>query len=302
MTQPNSWKSNTEEMLYERSFQQLEIINSNRMSIIQDLCLIETIEIKPHMEKMLTHLLNFDGLKSFELVIAPNSSTNPETIAKVVTTVENFELSKCTQRQPGVDRWDIGLRNNPGIDESIIPTILKEILSTNDEGKTRKLKLNIQGGYIMKNVDPALLSETAVRLHKLSIFDSGLTNEQTHEVFEAIAKSTDVKLHSLHLSNTKLSHISPHTLAEAAGKLKSVSLSGPELTVNQYNCLLRKIHDHSLNLEKLSLSNEYINTTIRYIHIYVVIKVINDILFQSTDCRWFIPQANKIEFLVFCTQ
>ena len=254
MTQPNSWRDKTEEEEYKGSLQQLEIVYSCRISIIQDLCLLETNEMKPHMERLLYHLLKLEALTNLKLEVAQNSFVRPNLVAKVVSTVRNVDLSKCCQNRPSDKGW-----NEPLV--SIIEAVWKEI-AENDYCTTKALRIDMNRDYVMKDIDPNLFCKCAVKLTKLDIC-TRLTNAQSNELFKAVAKGSDAQLEHLCLSNTKLNHIDPQIFAEASGKFKSLRVDEADLTAEQIDSLCQDINNNNLNIEELSIKNDFINNSIR---------------------------------------
>ena len=97
------------------------------------------------------------------MAVGKMSEINPISIAKLVSSVENFELSGCHENDYNDDIWRFR-SGNPGYSEEIIPAIMRELVS-NDKSKTKSLNINIQGGYILQKVDPDLLASEMGLLH-----------------------------------------------------------------------------------------------------------------------------------------
>ena len=124
------------------------------------------------------------------------------------------------------------------------------------------MRIGMNRDYVMKNVDPNLFSKCAVKLTKLDIC-TRLTNAQSNELFEAVAKGSDAQLEHLCLSNTKLNHIDPQIFAEASGKFKSLSVDEADLTAEQIDSLCQDINNKNLNIDELSINNDFIKNSIR---------------------------------------
>ena len=265
MPQLNLFKVQTQKDLYKNSYQQLDIVNSNRIKIIEDICLIETHEIKSQMKKILERIEQLDNLKTMELCIASvQSEANPKIVARIVSKMKNFTLCKSGQRPPGEEHllFPTNLRRNAGVDENLLPAILREIAS-NVDCKTELLNINVQGGYILTHVDPDLIGMAAAKLSAIETCDTGLTSAQATRLFEAIAESKG-KFGKLKLNNEeKLFSVRPKLLSEAVKQLKELNLTGPCFTDKQKSKIFQAMQDDKIDLRKLSLSCEHIGDLLR---------------------------------------
>ena len=232
-------------------------INS-KLKFLDEIHVFETKEIKPHINDLLLTLEKMGNLKTVNFSVGINTETNPENIAKLVSSIENFELSKCNEEEN--DNFWSGRRGNPGYSEEIIPAIMRELVS-NEKSKTKSLTINIQGGnggYILLHVDPDLFSRGAIKLEKISTQDSGLTQQQGQKILECLATEESPKLKHLSLE-LNLVHVRPEILGEAIGKLTKLSLScprgAPQMTDDQVEYIFRKMKSNESALERLTLTS-----------------------------------------------
>ena len=241
---------------FENGLQQLEIVRSNRFNFLDEIHLFETKSIKPHINELLLALEKMDNLKTVEFSVGIKSETNPENIAKLVSSVENFELSKCDEEDHEDSFW-IHRRGNPGYSEEIIPAIMKELMS-NKKSKTKSLSINIQGGYILSHVDPDLFSRGVMKLEEISTHHAGLTQQQGQKILECLATEESPKLKQLSVE-FNLVNVRPEILGEAIGKLTKLRLSlprgAPEMTNDQVDFMFRKMNSNESALVSLTLSS-----------------------------------------------
>ena len=257
MTQPSLWEAGcTNEELYANSLQQLEIVESNRLTFLEEIHLLDTRKIRGHMNEIVTNLVQIDNLKNVVLSVGKNSEIDPQSIAKLVSSVEKFKLSCCDDDDSDAS-WT-PRRRNPGYNEEIIPAIMRELVS-NERSQTKSLNINIQGGFILLNVDPDLFARGTMKLENLSTYDAGMTQLQGQKILECLATAETDSLKELNLKLI-LSQIPPETLSEAAGKLRKLVLGSPAgltgMTVNQAVSLFQKMKSKESALERLTLSSQ----------------------------------------------
>ena len=75
-----------------------EIVGSQRLEILEEIHLQDTREIRGHINVIWIKLVQMDNLKKVVLSVGKPGKiylTDPEAIAKLATSVENFELTSC---------------------------------------------------------------------------------------------------------------------------------------------------------------------------------------------------------------
>ena len=244
----------TDHKVYTNSIQKLnEIVRSHRLKFLEEIHLLDTREIRGHINVIWTRLVQMDNLKKVVLSVGKPGKiylTDPEAIAKLATSVENFELTSCDDDE-GIDTFV-----NAFFYQGIIPAIMRELVS-NAKSKTKSLNIHIQGGYILRNVDPDLFSRGAMKLENLSVKESGMTQQQGQNILECLATSESVKLKHLSL-DLNLINICPKILSEAVSKLTQLDLCrpsrAPEMTYEQVFLIFRKMKSEESALKRLSLS------------------------------------------------
>ena len=256
-----------EDKLYENSIQKLnEIVGSHRMKCLEEIHLLDTRQRRGHMNEIGMKLVQMDNLKTVVFSVRKlgdikYSQIKPEVIAKLVASVENFELTSCKDDE-GIETAvnDVGgyseLVVKWGYSEEIIPAIMRELVS-NDKSRTKSLNINIQDGDILRNVDPDLFSRGAMKLENLSVKDAGMTKQQGQNILECLTTSESVKLK--HLSwDLNLINICPKILSEAVSQLTQLDLCrpsrAPEMTYEQVSLIFRKMKSEESALKRLSLS------------------------------------------------
>lgn len=241
MFQPNTWeKGRRPDELYGHSLQQIDIVRSNRFKFIEEINLIETKQIRRHMNEIVVTLQRKDNLKTVVLEVGKGSKIDPENLAKLVSSTENFELSECHEDE---------LEEDPGNSVHFIPAIMNELVS-NNQSKTKWINTS---GYILLDVEPDLFSRGAMKLDKLTIQDVGMTEQQGEKLFEYLATEGSASLKELDLK-VILTNIRPDFIDGALGKLKKLALNEPEMSVEQFNMMFCKMNTDESALESLSLT------------------------------------------------
>ena len=255
----------TKEELYQNGLQQLDIVECNRLRFLDEIHIFETKKIKPHINELVLTLEKMDNLKTVEFSLGINTKIVSQNLAKLVSSVENFKLSKCSEEEDD-GFWTIR-RGNPGYSEEIIAAIMRELM-TNDKSKTKSLNINIQGGYILLNVDPDLFARGVMKLESISAQHAGLSQQQGLKILECLATEESSKLKHIFLE-LNLSQVRPEILGEAIGKLTKLCLSlprgAPDMTEVQVSSLFRKMKSSESALERLTLtSHDMESLSIRY--------------------------------------
>ena len=257
-----------DEKFYPNSIQKLkEIVGSPRLHFLEEIHLLDTTEIenRGYMNQIGMILVKMKNLKTVVFSVGiphwKHSEKTPEVIAKLVASIENFEL-KSLDVDDKTDSLDnvMELTRQAGYSKAITQAILRELV-TNDKSKTRSLNINIQGGYILQEVDPDLFSKGAMKLENLSIMDAGITQQQGQNILECLATSESAKLKHLSL-DLNLINIRPKILSHAVTKLTQLSLcrpkGAPEMTYEQASSIFCKMKSEELALKELSLSGSQV--------------------------------------------
>jgi len=266
MCQPSlSGDGCTTEELYQNGLQQLEIVESNRLRFLNEIHVFETKKTKPHINELVLSLEKMDNLKTVEFSMGIKTKIVPENLAKLVSSVEIFVLSSCNEEDDN-DFWTVR-RGNPGYSEAIVPAIMRELVS-NEKSKTKSLNINIQGGYILLNVDPDLFARGVMKLENISAQDAGLSQQQGQKILECLATEEYSKLKRISLT-LNLIQVRPEIFGEAIGKLTKLCLSrprgAPQMTEAQVSSMFHKMKSSESALERLTLSSHDMkNLSIRY--------------------------------------
>ena len=138
------------------------------------------------------------------------------------------------------------------MDEQMLPVILKELVE-NRNCKTKSLKLETHGGYLINHVDPELLGKAAAKLLEIRFGDVDVTPVQAIKVFEAIA-SPESKLETLIINSGNLKTVSPDVLATAVKRLKELILIATSVTEGQKEKLFQTMQDSRINLNRLNFT------------------------------------------------
>ena len=212
--------------------------------------------MKSNKEKILEKMIHLNNLKSMELCITTvKSRATPEMVSKLASKIEKFTLSTSGQ--------------NVGKDKKLLHAIVREI-ARNDNCNTKILRIKNQDGDFFTHVDPQLLGMAAAKLSAIEARDTGLTYGQAIILFEA-ATWPNSKLEKLKLYSA-LSHLKPELLCAAVKQLKELDLTRPAFTDEQKEEMFQTIQNEKINLEKLSLSWEFINSPLRLIKKNLVIN------------------------------
>ena len=258
-----------DEKFYSNSIQKLkEIVGSPRLHFLEEIHLLDTREIRGYMNQIGMILVKMKNLKTVVFSVGmPGTHTETtfqkslQVIATLVSSVENFELKSLDvdDKTESIDNV-LGLTRQAGYSKEITKAILRELV-TNDKSKTRSLNINIQGGYILQEVDPDLFSKGAMKLENLSIMDAGITQQQGQNFLECLATSESAKLKHLSL-DLNLINIRPKILSHAVTKLTQLSLcrpkGAPEMTYEQASSIFCKMKSEESALRELSLSGSQV--------------------------------------------
>ena len=103
-------------------------------------------------------------------------------------------------------------------------------------------------------MDAVLLARAVISLENVNIRNTGLTQQQTKEIFNAI-RSGHSQLKDLDIGRNNLSLVEPALLARAVTSLEIVNLSGAELTTQQLEAIFTTICAGASWLKTLCLAS-----------------------------------------------
>lgn len=108
--------------------------------------------------------------------------------------------------------------------------------------------------FNMHCIDPEIISNIPVKLKRLVMDDTGLSEDQTQALFSGITRNDT--LTSLSLVLIDLSGVEPDTLAKALAKLKSVAFTECDLDCEQVEAVLKMMAKKSNIIELMLTGSE----------------------------------------------
>ena len=103
----------------------------------------------------------------------------------------------------------------------------------------------------MSRVGSDLVSRAMVRLERVAVWQTWLTEQQIYQILSAVCEKSTLK--QLNLSNNDMDRIEPRLVARAVTRMESVNVSCTQLTEEQLSAILCVICEGSV-LKHLDVS------------------------------------------------
>ena len=183
-------------------------------------------------EELLQAVAKHRGLRALNMAHTDIFAVDPELLVRAVTGLEEVNISSF-----------IGVKKQQA--EAVFTAICA--------GSSRLKTLYLYWTNLC-SVDAVLLARAVISLENVIICDTGLTQQQTKEIFTAI-HSGHSQLKNLDIGHNNLSLVEPTLLARAVTSLENVNLSGAELTTQQLEAIFTAICAGASWLKTLCLAS-----------------------------------------------